>query len=83
VQGRLVISKKGRDTGRAFIILQMLSEEYALIADGALRTAERPKKKKIKHLAPKPALIPLWPGMSDSDIRKAIRAAMPDDARTE
>ncbi len=49
--GQIVYSKAGRDAGRVFIVLDVLNGSYALIADGELRKVEKPKKKKIKHLA--------------------------------
>ncbi len=49
--GRLVISKAGRDKGRKFLILQIADKDYVYISDGSLRKKEKPKKKKIKHLA--------------------------------
>lgn len=48
--GRLVYSKSGRDANRAFIIIGTIDENYVYICDGDLRTVEKPKKKKIKHL---------------------------------
>jgi Ribosomal protein L14E/L6E/L27E len=45
-----VKSTSGRDAGKYSIILKVLNEKYVLIADGNLRTIEKPKKKKIKHL---------------------------------
>ncbi|WP_207706851.1 KOW domain-containing RNA-binding protein [Alkaliphilus pronyensis] len=49
--GQLVRSTKGRDKGRIFVIVRVLDDEYVLIADGDLRKIDKPKKKKIKHLA--------------------------------
>lgn len=49
--GQVVKSKAGRDSGRVFLILSILDEEYVEVVDGDLRTLNRPKKKKIKHLA--------------------------------
>lgn len=48
--GRVVYSKAGRDKGRSFIVVGVLSEEYVYISDGSLRFIEKPKKKKVKHL---------------------------------
>ena len=48
--GQVVKSKAGRDSGRVFLILSILDEEYVEVVDGDLRTLNRPKKKKIKHL---------------------------------
>ena len=48
--GSIVRSKAGRDEGRCFLVLTLDGDEYALIADGDLRTVERPKRKKFRHL---------------------------------
>lgn len=43
-------SKAGRDEGKYFIILSVLDDKYVYICNGSLRTVEKPKKKKIKHI---------------------------------
>lgn len=48
--GQIVYSKTGRDRGRYFIVVGMPWNGYVLISDGDMRTMEKPKKKKIKHL---------------------------------
>lgn len=48
--GRVVRSKAGRDAGREFLVIGIPDETYAYIADGRLRKAETPKKKKRRHL---------------------------------
>ena len=47
--GRLVISKAGRDKGRALVIVGT-SGERALVCDGGERPLSRPKSKNPKHL---------------------------------
>jgi ribosomal protein L14E/L6E/L27E len=49
--GHYVRSKAGRDKDRLFIVMKIVDEKYVLIADGDLRRIEKPKKKKIRHLA--------------------------------
>lgn len=49
--GQVVISKAGRDTGRMFIVIDKVDEQYVLLVDGQLRRVDAPKKKKIKHIA--------------------------------
>ena len=75
-RGRLVLSKQGRDAKRPFIILEVLDADYVLMTDGDLRKLSRPKRKKVKHLIPKPHLMTLTEQTLDSDIRKAINAFM-------
>ncbi|NLN64990.1 MAG: RNA-binding protein [Clostridiaceae bacterium] len=50
VIGRVVYSKAGRDKGKLLIVIDVLNEDFVLVADGGLRPVERPKKKRIKHL---------------------------------
>lgn len=47
--GSLVYSKAGRDKTDLLLVLAV-DGEYAYVADGKLRTVEKPKKKKFKHL---------------------------------
>lgn len=48
--GSIVTSRAGRDAGRPFLVVRELDQDYVLIADGGLRTMDRPKKKKRRHL---------------------------------
>lgn len=65
--GQIVYSKAGRDKDRYFVVIGTPWKEYVLISDGDIRTVEKPKKKKIKHLALVPNLIAL-------DIKNKIEA---------
>ena len=49
-EGEIVRSRAGRDRGRAFVVRKILDADYVLLVDGTLRTLERPKKKKRRHL---------------------------------
>ena len=79
--GCVVRSKAGRDEGRYFIVLSLEGEEFAYVADGDLRKVAAPKKKKLKHLSPKPACMSeirtkLEKGeqIQDAQIRKFLAA---------
>ena len=50
-KGMIVRSRAGRDAGRWCVIVG-LEENFARIADGDLRPLEKPKRKKLMHLAP-------------------------------
>ena len=79
--GRVVLSTQGRDAGRYFIVLQVIDDQFVLMADGLTRKLDHLKKKKIKHLRPKPILVNVdgatLPNkhLQDSDLRKALAAA--------
>ena len=73
--GGIVRSRAGRDRGRAFVILEILDEQYVLLADGKLRTIERPKKKKRKHLLKASDMrMELNGNFCNADIRKFLTA---------
>lgn len=55
-RGRLARSKAGRDAGRLCVVVEVLDEDFVLTCDGRLRTLDRPKKKRKKHLKPLPCL---------------------------
>lgn len=49
-KGSVVIAKAGRDKGKAFAVIEALSDREVLIADGKRRPIERPKRKNVIHL---------------------------------
>ncbi|MBE7034701.1 MAG: RNA-binding protein [Ruminococcaceae bacterium] len=49
--GDIVYSKAGRDKDRPFVVMSVLDTDYVMLADGRVRRTDKPKKKKIKHLA--------------------------------
>ena len=40
----------GRDEGRSFVVIQEVDSDFVMLADGGLRTMDRLKKKRRKHL---------------------------------
>ena len=50
--GSVVISKAGRDEGRAFIVVEEVDADFVRVANGRLRRMDRLKKKRRKHLKP-------------------------------
>ena len=54
--GRVAISKAGRDNGRSSLITGIIDEQYVYTADGEQRSLEKPKRKKLKHLALQPVV---------------------------
>ncbi|MDO4753919.1 MAG: hypothetical protein Q4A41_02830 [Bacillota bacterium] len=49
-RGSVVISLSGRDKGRKMVVVEIIDEDYVLVADGDLRKIEKPKRKKRKHI---------------------------------
>ena len=77
-EGSVVISQKGRDKGRAFVVLYFVDASFAMIADGDTRPLEKPKRKRLKHLRACPAqlrdIVEAYRGnqCKNSDLRKAL-----------
>ena len=78
--GRVVLSTQGRDEGRYFVVLQVIDDQFVLMADGLTRKIAHPKKKKVKHLRAKPIMVNVdgatLPNrhLQDSDLRSALEA---------
>lgn len=77
--GRYVWSKAGRDKAQLFIIIGIYDDQHVLVADGNLRRAGNPKKKKLKHLniTNKVAdgiseIVSMKKKLFDADLRRAI-----------
>lgn len=83
-EGEIVRSRAGRDCGRAFVVWKVLDEQYALLVDGTLRTLERPKKKKRRHLLKaSETRMELSGNLSNADFRKFLTAEGFRNDRTE
>lgn len=78
IPGRVVLSTQGRDEGRYFVVLEVIDENFVRMADGLTRKVDHPKKKKVKHLRPKPIVVEVdgskLPNkhLQDSDLRNAL-----------
>jgi len=79
VAGSLVYSAAGRDKGKEFLVLSV-EDNICFVADGKLRKAENPKKKKLKHLmgtnkvsAPLIEKIQSGDAPTNSEIRKFLK----------
>ena len=73
IPGRIVISRSGHDRGRYMVLVG--TDGYAVYAaDGKYRTAERPKKKNIRHVVPT--------GGFSSRIADMLSAGMMPDPET-
>ena len=78
IRGSVVLSKKGRDKSRVFVVLYTLDADFVLIVDGDLRKVDHPKKKKRLHLSSLPIMLPELTELADqgrlkdSDVRNAL-----------
>lgn len=76
-KGQFVLSIAGRDKNRIFMVVDTIDENYVLIADGMLRSINKPKKKKLKHLKLVSGMevVDISTPVSDKGLSKIIKAA--------
>lgn len=72
--GMLATSKAGHDKDAVYVIIQEAGE-YIYVADGRVRTVERPKRKNKKHIQiiSKKRLAKPEDGFSDLEIKRIIK----------
>lgn len=72
--GMLAASKAGHDRGAIYVITDE-EGEYVYLADGGIRTVNRPKKKNKKHIQiiKKIQLEKPSDGFKDLEIKRAIK----------
>lgn len=78
--GCVVYSKKGRDSGKYYIVVQS-TDEFVWISDGNLRRLSSPKKKNVKHVKSNGTVLEAIAQkirdnkkVFDSEVRSALRA---------
>ncbi len=48
--GDIVVSLAGHDSGKPFVVVAVVNDDFVLMADGKARGMENPKLKRKKHL---------------------------------
>lgn len=71
-EGLIVKSLKGHDTGRVYLVVAILDENFVLLCDGKYRKIDNPKQKRIKHLEFVGEVAPASE-LTDSYIRKICK----------
>lgn len=56
--GQIVYSKAGRDSGKYFVVVEIVGENVVKIADGGLRRIKSAKLKNVKHLQTDGDILP-------------------------
>lgn len=70
-RGQVVRSIAGHDKG-GFLTIIEVAPPFALVCDGKARPLERPKRKKIFHLAPAETILPEAALKTNLQIRAAL-----------
>ncbi|MEW5952238.1 MAG: KOW domain-containing RNA-binding protein [Bacillota bacterium] len=79
VPGRVVESTAGRDAGKLFLVVGVISATLIQVADGRGRKIDQAKKKNVKHVKPHAQVAQDIAGrlggglpVTDADIRAAL-----------
>lgn len=54
--GQLVVSRAGRDQGKAYVVVEDSGEGFVKVADGTQRRVAHAKRKNLRHLIVHPAV---------------------------
>ena len=71
-RGQGVRSLAGHDKG-GFLAVVQVAPPFAFVCDGKRRPLERPKRKKLFHLAPTATVLPEEALRTNRQIRSALR----------
>ncbi|MEF9983957.1 MAG: KOW domain-containing RNA-binding protein [Oscillospiraceae bacterium] len=69
--GSVVKSKAGHDSNRFFAVIK-LDGDFAFLCDGKLRTLDKPKRKRLKHLQKTNTVLCQLSLGTDKQIRNAL-----------
>lgn len=78
--GQFVVSKQGRDIDRAYVVVNIVDDNFVWVADGKVRKLDNPKKKRKKHLRIGPKIETIYTKLLDnkkifdSELYSAINA---------
>ena len=72
-RGQVVRSLAGHDKG-GFLAVVQVAPPFAFVCDGKRRPLERPKRKKLFHLAPTSQVLPEEALKTNRQIRAALRS---------
>lgn len=79
--GQLVTSKRGRDSGKKYVVVGFYAHNSVQVADGFVRSVARPKRKNIKHLTVHGFCLEAEP--NDKAIREFIKEHSTEENRGE
>ena len=75
MEASIVISRKGHDTGRAYVVAGSAGGDFLLLVDGEYRKLDNPKCKRAKHVKYAGKTTLDLTTATDADVRKALAAA--------
>lgn len=71
--GQLVISRKGRDVTKVYMVVGQ-EKERLLLADGGKWTLKAPKRKNVRHVTATATVLESGRADSDNELKAALAA---------
>ena len=75
--GDMAVSLKGHDSGRLYVVIAELNDDFVLVADGKYRPTDKPKQKRRKHLK----FLTKTDASDNDSIKKQIKAVEEQNAK--
>ena len=79
-KGMLARSRAGHDAGALYVITEA-DDTYVYLVDGRIRTLDKPKKKKHRHIQIISRTVEIT-GADDAKIRRELRAAAREEGKS-
>lgn len=73
--GRLCYKVRGREAGRKCVIVDIVDENFVIVAGPKSLTGVRRRKANVRHVMPLDRKIEINKGASDEEVLKALEAA--------
>lgn len=73
--GRIIVKTNGRETGKKGVIIDVINQNYVLVAGPKSLTGVRRRKCNVKHIEPTDKVLSLKRDASDEDVLAAVEEA--------
>ncbi|MCX8181089.1 MAG: 50S ribosomal protein L14e [Thermofilaceae archaeon] len=73
--GRICVKIAGREAGRKCVIVDIIDDNFVVVAGPKSLTGVKRRRVNVKHLEPTPYKIDISKGASDEDIISALQKA--------
>lgn len=73
--GRIIVKTNGREAGKKGVIIDVINQNYVLVAGPKSLTGVRRRKCNIRHIEPTDKVLSLKRDASDEDVLVAVEEA--------
>jgi large subunit ribosomal protein L14e len=73
--GRIIVKTNGREAGKKGVIIDVINQNYVLVAGPKSLTGVRRRKCNIRHIEPTDKVLSLKRDASDEDVLAAVEEA--------